>query len=146
MSQNNIDRVQDVWFENLKWIIKTPYDEIIKESSAIEPKWKKTLTDKCFGAFEDENAIHFHNFYVVSPKYIVILVNCLYMWDLIKTVGLRKSWSGGELHANSVVIYTKKSMRGAEDFTPTDVFKYKRIVVPKEKVYLGNSIILGGGT
>ncbi|ORZ07547.1 hypothetical protein BCR41DRAFT_360177 [Lobosporangium transversale] len=185
MSQNNIDRVQDVWFENLKWIIKTPHDEIIKESSALDPKGVKTpmdtmfalskykgpihvaelmdyynlvcnyvcvwqaeegsefiLTDKCFGAFEGDMGVCFHNFYVVSPKYVVVLVNRLYMWDLMKTTGLRKSWFGDELHANPDVIYTKKPMRGAEDFTPTDVFKYKRIVVPKEKVYLCNSILL----
>ncbi|ORZ07534.1 hypothetical protein BCR41DRAFT_360161, partial [Lobosporangium transversale] len=171
MSQNNIDRVQD-----------TPHDEIIKESSAIDPKGVKTpmdtmfalskykgpiyvaelmdyynlvcnyvcvwqaeegpefiLTDKCSVGFEGEDAIHFQSFYVVSPKYMVVLVNRLYMWDLMKTVGLRKSWSGGELHANPVVINTKKLVRGAKDFTPTDVFKFKRIVAPKEKVYLGSS-------
>ncbi|KAF9914049.1 hypothetical protein BX616_009074 [Lobosporangium transversale] len=176
MFQNNIERVQDVWFENLKWIIKTPHDEIIKEGTKIIPLipmnkyngpihiaelldyyhmmcnymcvWQAEegsefiLTDKCFGAFEGENGIHFHNFYVVSPKYMVVLVNRLYMWDLVKTMGLRKSWFGDELHANPDVIYTKKAMRGAEDFTPTDVFKYKRIVVSKEKVYLCNSIFL----
>ncbi|ORZ07539.1 hypothetical protein BCR41DRAFT_360166 [Lobosporangium transversale] len=173
-SERRREQVQDVWFENLKWIIKTPYDEIIKESSAIDPKGVKTpmdtmfalskykgpiyvaelmdyynlvcnyvcvwqaeegpefiLTDKCSVGFEGEDAIHFHSFYVVSPKYMVVLVNRLYMWDLMKTTGLRKSCH----------IY-EKAMGDPKGFTPIDMLKYSSVAVLKEKVYLCNSILL----
>ncbi|KAF9567076.1 hypothetical protein EC968_003510 [Mortierella alpina] len=100
------------------------------------------LTDNCFGCFEGHNGVNFHNFFVVSPQYAVVLVNRLYMWGGLEQLPLRTSWFGEELHANPVCDYVKKNVRGAEDYCPNDVFKYRRIVVPKDKVWLVNSIFL----
>ncbi|KAF9990170.1 hypothetical protein BGZ75_003296 [Mortierella antarctica] len=100
------------------------------------------LTDNCFGCFEGHNGVNFHNFFVVSPQYAVVLVNRLYMWGGMEQLPLRTSWFGEELHANPGCDYVKKNVQSAEDYAPNDVFKYRRIVVPKDKVWLVNSIFL----
>lgn len=184
MHNNNISRIQDVWFDNLKWLIKTPCDDIVTEflrAQDHEPKdpfavikgyagpihvaelldfghmvthyvciWQAEegsefiLSEGCFGSFEGDMGVNFHRFFVVSPKYAIVLVNRLYMWGDMETLPLRKSWFS-ELHANPEVVYTKRPPPvnvTLNDCTPTDVFKYQRIVVPKQKVYLVNSIQL----
>lgn len=185
MHNNNISRIQDVWFNNLKWLIKTPINDILDEFErahnhapndpfAIITGYKGPinvvelldfgymvtnyvciwqaeegsefiLSEGCFGSFEGHMGLTFHSFYVVSPEYAIVLVNRLYMLGRMDKLPLRKSWFGEELHANPDVVYTKGLPPvniTPNDFTPTDVFKYQRIVVPKQKVYLVNSIFL----
>ncbi|KAF9360221.1 hypothetical protein BGX26_010127 [Mortierella sp. AD094] len=179
MRSNNINNVREVWFENLKWIIKTSVDDINKElekvNRIVDPtetmsyKWpihvvelmefgyitwnyiciwqaqkgsEFILSDNCFGCYEGQNAAFpFHHFFVVSPQYTVVLVNRLYMTVAIHEMGFRKSWFE-EFYANPECVYTNKNMRDKKDFTPNDVFKYRRIVIPKQKVWLVNSIFL----
>lgn len=184
MQNNNISRIQDVWFDNLKWFIKTPIDDIVEESLRAQENapedpfaiiagytgrihiielldfgdmitnyvciWQAEegsefiLSEGCFGSFEGHMGVNFHRFFVVSPKYAIVLVNRIYMWGQMEMLPLRKSWFG-DFHANPEVVYTKgpPPVNITEaDFTPTDVFKYQRIVVPKQKVYLVNSIQL----
>ncbi|KAF9285615.1 hypothetical protein BGZ68_003723 [Mortierella alpina] len=100
------------------------------------------ITDNCFGCFEGHNGVNFHNFFVVSPQYAVVLVNRLYMWGGMEQLPLRTSWFGEELHANPDCDYIKKGVQSFEDYDPNDVFKYRRIIVPKDKVWLVNSIFL----
>ncbi|KAF9176720.1 hypothetical protein BGZ51_009770, partial [Haplosporangium sp. Z 767] len=180
MYVNKISNIQDVWFENLKWFLKTPIEDILKEleranepgtPSAIMVTYKGPIhvvelldyghmvsnyvciwqaqegsefimSDNCFGCFEGHMGICFHNFFVVSPKYAVVLVNRLYMWDQMKHLPFRKSWFEEKFHANPDVAYSNKNAVFVEDFTPDDVFKYRRIVIPKERVWLVNSIFL----
>ncbi|KAF8939174.1 hypothetical protein BGZ58_010430 [Dissophora ornata] len=182
MQSNNINEIQEVWFENLKWILRTPVDEIVKEferSGAMRNPmgvfltykgpihiaelmdtsllltmyvcvWEAQegsefiLSDNCFGCFEGHMGCIFHYLFVLSPKYAVVLVKRAYMWDTMKALPLRKSWFE-EFHANPDVVYSKNNVRGAKDFTPGDVFKYSRIVIPRKKVWLVNSIFLDVG-
>ncbi|KAG0001465.1 hypothetical protein BGZ79_004624 [Entomortierella chlamydospora] len=180
MRSNNIKNVREVWFENLKWIIETPLDDVNKELSKVRGimgliesmshKWpihvvelmdyghvtfnyicvwkaqegsEFILSDNCFGCYEGQSAAFpFHHFYVVSPQYAVVLVNRLYMMDgAIQNMGFRKSWFE-EFHAIPNCVYVNKNMRGKQDFSPNDVFTYQRIVIPKQKVWLVNSIFL----
>ncbi|KAF9951940.1 hypothetical protein BGZ72_006643 [Mortierella alpina] len=180
MSQNKIGTIQEVWLENLKGILQTSVDDIVKDTFAFynEPNrlrsllaykgrihstelldfgemignyvciWKAQegsefiLTDNCFGCFEGHNGVNFHNFFVISPEYAVVLVNRLYMWGGMEKLPLRTSWFSEELHANPDCDYVKKDVKSPEDFSQNDVFKYRRIVVPKDKVWLVNSIFL----
>ncbi|KAG0308132.1 hypothetical protein BGZ98_008882 [Dissophora globulifera] len=179
MRINNITNIQDVWFENLKWILKTPTKEITDISEGFDASenpmaagmaykgpvhylelmdfsdlirdyvciWEAPegtefiLTDNCFGCYEGFMGIVFHSFFIVSPKYAVVLVNRLYMWHDLRD--LRESWFI-DFHANPEAIYSKKGATDPdpEDFTPDDVFKYRRILLPKQKVWLVNSIFL----
>ncbi|KAG0044896.1 hypothetical protein BGZ83_009829 [Gryganskiella cystojenkinii] len=103
------------------------------------------LSEGCFGAFEGHGGFNFHNFFVVSPKYAIVLVNRHYMFDMMKTLPFRKSWFSESLHANPETVYVKglppKDYKES-DFDQNDVFTYKRIVVPKKDVYTVNSIFL----
>ncbi|KAF9086397.1 hypothetical protein BGX29_001420 [Mortierella sp. GBA35] len=185
MYNNNIERIQDVWFDNLKWLIETPVNDILKEyvkTLAIAPEdpfailreyngpihvlelldfahmvhnyvciWQAEegsefiLSEGCFGAFEGHMGICFHNFFIVSPRYAIVLVNRNYMFGTMEKLPLRKSWFGESLHANPETIYMKgplpKNMTES-DFSSNDLFKYRRIVVPKQDVYMVNSIFL----
>ncbi|KAG0324829.1 hypothetical protein BGZ99_001393 [Dissophora globulifera] len=179
MRFNNFTNIQDVWFENLKWILKTPTKEITDISVGFDKSenfsaaglayqgpihwlelmdfsnlmrdyvcvWEAPegtefiLTDNCFGCYEGFIGIVFHTFFIVSPKYAVVLVNRLYMWHDLRD--LRESWFI-DFHANPEATYSKKGATDPdpEDFTPDDVFKYRRILLPKQKVWLVNSIFL----
>ncbi|KAF9896668.1 hypothetical protein BX616_006984 [Lobosporangium transversale] len=181
MLHNNIDRVQDVWFENLKWIIKTSHEEFIEEyhkthdqgnpygiSSSYKGPihvlelldyfhtiysyvcvWQAEegsefiLSNNCFGTFEGDNGLIFQHFYVVSPKYAVVLTNRMYMWgNTMKDMTIRESWFGDELRLFPETVYFKKSVKSPEDYDPKDVFKYQRLVASKENVHFCNSILL----
>ncbi|KAK3844643.1 MAG: hypothetical protein J3R72DRAFT_488360 [Linnemannia gamsii] len=193
MKNNNIENVQDVWFDNLKWLIETPISDIMDEYQMAESMGPKNpfenpfmtttehkspihdlelldfgrmaqnfvcvwhtqegsefiLSDNCFGAFEGDNGIPFHNFFIVSPRYAIVLVNRFYM----HTPGMlahsfKKSWFSEKLHLSPQTVYMKgppPPLRGIAlkaHFSPNDVFKYTRIVIPKEDVYKVNSIFL----
>ncbi|KAG0200721.1 hypothetical protein BGX28_006290 [Mortierella sp. GBA30] len=182
MKFNNISIIQEVWFENLKWVIKTSTKDIGKELQRArvyegDPMltlllyqgpihivelmdigvlvfnyvciWQAEkgsefiLSDNGFGCFEGDLGITFHNFFVISPQYAVVLVNRSYMGDVIKTfpLPLRTSWFE-EFHANPGVSYKKGKEASPGDYTMSDVFKYRRLLLPKKKVFLLNSIIL----
>ncbi|KAF9162190.1 hypothetical protein BGX21_002156 [Mortierella sp. AD011] len=181
MGFNSINDIRDVWFENLKWIIKTPVHEINKELGKVNRLvlgeiteyegpihsaelmdfghitwsyvciWEAQegsefiLTDNCFGCYEGHGSIIiFHNFFVISPEYVVVLVNRLYMDGIVKSMPCRKSWFEG-FHSIPDCVYINKNAGGAKDFTPDDLFKYRRIVIPKQKVWLVNGIFLDEG-
>ncbi|KAG0044897.1 hypothetical protein BGZ83_009830 [Gryganskiella cystojenkinii] len=182
---NKIERVQDVWFKNLQYLIDTPGDDIVQEymrSQEADPEgnpfkifaqyqgpihvaelidfalmimqyvciWEAEegsefiLSECCFGVFEGQGGVNFHNFFVVSPRYAIVLVNRHYMLGTMNELPLRKSWFSENLHANPETVYKKgpATTITIEDFDPNDIFKYKRIVVPKKDVYLVNSIFL----
>ncbi|GJJ72817.1 hypothetical protein EMPS_05175 [Entomortierella parvispora] len=195
MVHNNIRRIQDVWFENLKWLIKTPFQEIMDEaerakSVATEVRAKNgargnslkemrqyqgpihvaelldfyhqmtfyvciweaeegsefILSESCFGSFEGDGGVCFHNFFVVSPRYAIVLVRRDYMYGTMDTLPLRKSWFSESLHANPETVYVKgpplRNFTVESHYTPNDIFKYTRIKVPKQDVFLVNSIFL----
>ncbi|KAG0364425.1 hypothetical protein BGX24_004607 [Mortierella sp. AD032] len=194
MDNNHIKKLQDVWFGNLKWFIKTPPSDIMDEykkfiSNEAENAsggttnteyqgpiyatalcefgemvphyvcvWQAEegsefiLSDNCFGAFEGNKGIPFHSFFIVSPRYAIVLVNRFYMSPpssferaILSQQITRKSWFEEELHRNPETVYMKGPL--PEDavesgFSPDDVFKYTRIVVPQQDVYKVNSIFL----
>jgi len=203
MAHNNIQRIQDVWFENLKWLIKTPFQEIMNEAlkatksgqmeGATEKRPEKIfesvsktgmemvsryrgpihvaelldfffqiqhyvciweaeegsefiLSEGCFGSFEGDMGISFHNFFVVSPKYAIVLVRRDYMFGTMDILPLRKSWFSETLHANPETVYVKgpppENFDSKKHFTPNDIFKYRRVKAPKRDVFLVNSIFL----
>ncbi|KAK3842547.1 MAG: hypothetical protein J3R72DRAFT_490350 [Linnemannia gamsii] len=104
------------------------------------------LSDAGFGAFEGGPGIWFHNFFVVSPRFAIVLVNRMYLAERDKEKPCWTSMFGDKLHVFPETIYKKghssKGVNLATHATPDDVFKYKRIVVPKEDVYKVNGIIL----
>ncbi|KAI8595542.1 hypothetical protein EDD21DRAFT_390964 [Dissophora ornata] len=199
MRINNIANLQDVWFKNLQWIIKTPVDDIVEEersanigmaealvarSVANLPMdslsagmryegpinilelmefaimftnfvciWEAQegsefiLTDNSFGCYEKHDSVVVHNFFIISPKYAVVLVkrSCMIPPGAKRQKG---SWSEN-IHANPEVVYANKNTRNMktgmvnpELLSPDDVFKYRRIVVPKQRVWFVNSIFL----
>ncbi|KAG0229002.1 hypothetical protein BGX31_006357 [Mortierella sp. GBA43] len=185
MQHKKIQRVQDVWFDNLKWLIENPVEKVTDEYTklhdispgnpfsmiagyngpihAVEMMdffhlmrnyvciWEAEegsefiLSEGCFGAYEGHMGICFHNFYVISPRYAIVLVNRLYMMGAMDSLPFRKSWFGEELHANPKTDYKKgPPLRDFDDsnFTPDDVFHYRRILVPKKSVFLVNCIFL----
>ncbi|KAF9360222.1 hypothetical protein BGX26_010128 [Mortierella sp. AD094] len=179
MRFNNISNIQEVWFKNLKWIIKTPFDDIMNEIERANPSdnpfagimaysgpvhvteltdfglmtmhyvciWQAPegsefiLTDNCFGCYEGPMGINLHFFFVVSPQYAVVLAHRAFMSKAPLDRIMGGSWFK-DFHADPDCVYAKKYRRGPEDFTPEDVFKYRRIVIPKKKVWLVNSIFL----
>lgn len=203
MAHNNILKIQDVWFENLKWLIKTPIQEIMNEATkAQEADWRKGATKKtpedilesvtkgfaemmtryqgpihvaelmdffhqvlhhvciweaeegsefilsesCFGSFEGDIGICFHNFFIVSPRYAIVLVKREYMFGKMDMFPVRKSWFSEILHASPDTVYVNgpppPNFDYKKHFTPNDIFKYKRIKAPKRDVFLVNSIFL----
>ncbi|KAG9323400.1 hypothetical protein KVV02_002550 [Mortierella alpina] len=136
MRINKVATIQEVWLENLKRILQISVDDILSE--ALPSTESQTAYEACWR----HNGVNFHNFFVVSPQYAVVLVNRLYMWGGMEQLPLRTSWFGEELHANPGCDYVKKECSKREDYAPNDVFKYRRIVVPKDKVWLVNSIFL----
>ncbi|KAG0271308.1 hypothetical protein BGZ95_000886, partial [Linnemannia exigua] len=185
MDNNNIKKVQDVWFSNIKWLIETPSSDILHEywkAETMEAKhyckntakylgpiyvrdlldfgrivdhymcvWQAAegsefiLSDNCFGAFEGGNDEPLHNFFIVSPRYAIVLVNRLHIRLPGITVHMpsRTSWFSDKLHLYPQAVYVKgPPPLATSDLSPDDVFKYKRIVIPKEDVYKVNSIFL----
>ncbi|KAF8957865.1 hypothetical protein BGZ46_002089 [Entomortierella lignicola] len=104
------------------------------------------LSDSCFGAWDGDAGIWFHNFFIVSPRFAIVLVNRLYLTERIKVEPRWTSFFGDELHVFPEIDYKKglpsEDFDLATHFTPDDVFKYKRIVVPKEDIFKVNAIIL----
>ncbi|KAF9119750.1 hypothetical protein BGX30_003645 [Mortierella sp. GBA39] len=176
MHHKNITRIQDVWFDNLKWLIKTPTEEIMGEFEKAVLKtmeykgsihvtelldfgcactnnmciWQAEegtefiLSEGCFGAWEGDKHDPFHTFYVVSPRYCIVLVNRLEVWRPARRLSFR-SWFEGNVHAFPETVYKKglpPSIPDMNFFSPEDVFKYRRIIIPKEDVYFVNSIFL----
>ncbi|KAH7054875.1 hypothetical protein BKA57DRAFT_452474 [Linnemannia elongata] len=181
MRHKNISRIQDVWFDNLKWLIQTPIEEIMEESKRAmmslmalgtgeyngpihiaellefggacrnymciwqaEEGSEFILSEGCFGAWEGDMRDPFHTIYVVSPRYCIVLVNRLEIWNLATHLPFR-SWFEGDIHAFPETVYQRGLPPPTPDmnfFSPGDVFKYRRITLPKEDVYFVNSIFL----
>ncbi|KAG9070320.1 hypothetical protein KI688_009657 [Linnemannia hyalina] len=189
MDHNKLSNAQTVWFENLKWIIEAPVEDIVEEyrksivarvesetptallspyqgpihaaeledfgylmTQTITCIWQAEtgsefiLSEACFGAWEGDTGIWFHNFFVVSPRFAIVLVNPLYMAEKNKQKPRWTSMFEGKLHVIPETIYKKgpwsKDVDLATHSSPDDLFKYKRIVVPKEDVYKVNAILL----
>ncbi|KAG0309424.1 hypothetical protein BGZ98_002612 [Dissophora globulifera] len=189
MDYNNFSNAQSVWFENLKWVIETSVEDILKEYQkvivaraeskrpaallspyqgpihAIELQdfgylmtqtiaciWQAEagsefiLSERCFGTFEGYTGIWIHNFFIVSPRFAIVLVNKVYMNQRIEKISLLNSSFGDKLHVFPETDYKNgppsKDFDLMTHFTPDDVFTYKRIVVPKEDVFRVNAIVL----
>ncbi|KAF9305334.1 hypothetical protein BGZ74_010552 [Mortierella antarctica] len=192
MDHNKFSSVQTVWFENLKWIIEAPVEDIVKEyheavmvraksespaallspyrgpihgseledfgylmTQTIACIWQAEagsefiLSEGCFGAWDGDTGIWFHNFFIVSPRFAIVLVNRLYLTERMEEKPRWTSLFGDSLHAVPDTNYKKGPLPKDFDLktrfyhsTPDDVFKYKRIVVPKEDVYKVNGIFL----
>ncbi|KAG9071680.1 hypothetical protein KI688_005893 [Linnemannia hyalina] len=99
-----------------------------------------------FGAWEGQPGIWFHNFFVVSPRFAIVLVSRLYLNERLEKKPGWTSMFGDKLHTYPETDYKKgpptKDFDFATHSTPDDVFKYKRILVPKEEVYKVNAIFL----
>jgi len=104
------------------------------------------LSDSCFGSWEGGPGIWYHNFFVVSPRFAIVLVNKMYMFERLEKNPRWTSMFDDSLHDFPETEYKKdfspSDYNPATDFTLEDVFKYKRIVVPKETVFKVNSITL----
>ncbi|KAF9329428.1 hypothetical protein BG006_007481 [Podila minutissima] len=192
MDHNKFSSIQTVWFENLKWIIEAPVDDIVKEyqkafifrvksespaarlspyrgpihgseledfgylmTQTIACIWQAEagsefiLFEGCFGVWDGDTGIWFHNFFIISPRFAIVLVNELYLTERMKEKPRWTSLFGDSLHAFPETNYKKGPLPKDFDLetlfyhsTPDDVFKYKRIVVPKEDVYKVNGIFL----
>jgi len=185
MKDKKFERLQDVWFDNLKWIIETPADDILDEWSRAmnmvledpissltkymgpihilelldyghrvqyyvciweaEEGSEFIISEGSFGAYEGASGNSFHIFFIVSPRYAIVLANRGFMWDEIDALP-GKTWFGDHLRAIPETIYKKGPL--PEDFltedhmSPDDVFKYRRIIAPKKDVYMVNGISL----
>ncbi|KAF9982178.1 hypothetical protein BGZ75_006445 [Mortierella antarctica] len=107
------------------------------------------LSEGCFGAWEGAPGIWFHNFFIVSPRFAIVLVSRLYLEERTETKPRWTSMFGDKLHAFPETVYKNGPPPMALDLlslqtfsTPDDVFKYKRIVISKEDVYKVNAILL----
>ncbi|KAG0071806.1 hypothetical protein BGZ90_012119 [Linnemannia elongata] len=104
------------------------------------------LSEGCFGAWEGEPGIQFHHFFIVSPRFAIVLVNRLYLDERLKKKPRWTSMFGDNLHVFPETAYKKGAPSKPFDFSihsaPDDVFTYQRIVVPKEDVYKVNAILL----
>ncbi|CAO3567940.1 unnamed protein product [Mortierella alpina] len=107
------------------------------------------LSEGCFGSWEGVPGAWFHNFFIVSPRLAIVLVSRTYLEQRTQNKPYWTSMFGDKLHAYPETVYkrgpppTNLNLMNLEAFsTPDDVFKYKRIVVPKEEVYKVNSIFL----
>ncbi|KAH7058189.1 hypothetical protein BKA57DRAFT_448736 [Linnemannia elongata] len=104
------------------------------------------LSEGCFGAWEGEPGIQFHHFFIVSPRFAIVLVNRLYLDERHTENPSRASMFGDNLHVFPETVYKNGPPSESFDFathsTPDDVFKYERIVVTKEDVYKVNAILL----
>ncbi|OAQ31018.1 hypothetical protein K457DRAFT_124722 [Linnemannia elongata AG-77] len=104
------------------------------------------LSEGCFGAWEGDSGAWIHNFFVVSPRFAIVLVKLFYLDDRLKKRPRRASWFGDELHDIPDIVYKKgrpsKDTDPATHWSPDDVFKFKRIIVPKEDIYKVNAILL----
>ncbi|KAF9349993.1 hypothetical protein BGX34_001462 [Mortierella sp. NVP85] len=185
MKNKKFKRLQDVWFDNLKWIIETPADDILDEwaramNMVLEDPissltkymgpihvlelldyghrvqcyvcvWEAEegsefiICEGSFGAYEGTSANSFHIFFIVSPRYAIVLANRLFMWDEIDAVP-GKTWFGDHLRAIPETIYKKGPLPGGflteDHMSPDDVFKYRRIIAPRKDVYMVNGISL----
>ncbi|KAF9286903.1 hypothetical protein BGZ68_002445 [Mortierella alpina] len=108
------------------------------------------ISEGCFGAWEGDTGIWFHNFFIVSPQFAIVLVNRLYLSERAENANPRwTSLFGDRLHVFPRTDYKKGApltdlnvMTLASHATPDDRFNYERIVVPKEVVYKVNGIFL----
>ncbi|KAG0231237.1 hypothetical protein BGW42_000392 [Actinomortierella wolfii] len=134
-----IAKLQDVWFDNLKWIIETPWEEIISEG-------KKVIPETSVGLFNYFNRLNEY----VGPIHAIELADFI---DLaLCYVCIWEAEEGSEfvmadncfdsLRPNPETIYVKGSVSTENDFTPEDVFKYKGVIASKREVQLVNGIIL----
>lgn len=103
MKKNNYKSFEEVWLNNIKYILKSNYNEI-KYNNKIFPyiRWEYTyimnsnftciweaqnaefiLTNKCFGLYEGPFPIvAYHWFFVISPKRIIVLSNQCFRKDI----------------------------------------------------------------
>ncbi|KAG9322104.1 hypothetical protein KVV02_005588 [Mortierella alpina] len=107
------------------------------------------LSEGCFGAWEGAPGIWFHNFFIVSPRFAIVLVNRVYLSARTENKPSWTSMFGDKLHVFPETVYKNGAPPMAlnqfslQTFsTPDDVFKYKRIVISKEDVYKVNAILL----
>ncbi|KAF9299145.1 hypothetical protein BGZ88_000659 [Linnemannia elongata] len=104
------------------------------------------LSEGCFGAWEGVPGAKFHHFFIVSPRFAIVLVNRLYLEERHTENPSRASMFGDNLHVFPETVYKNGPPSESFDFatnsTPDDVSKYERIVVPKEDVYKVNAILL----
>ncbi|KAF9586266.1 hypothetical protein BGW38_007670 [Lunasporangiospora selenospora] len=105
------------------------------------------LTEGCYGAWDGDVGIQYHHLFIVSSRFAIVLVNKVYLEERTKRNLRYISWFGDHLHTHPVTEYKNEPL--PENFNiktdyshlaTDDVFKYKRIVVPKEDVYRVNSI------
>jgi hypothetical protein len=106
------------------------------------------LSEGCFGAFEGTLGFPIHRFFVISPRFAIVLVVEKHENLRDKEGRVWVSLFGDELHVHPETIYKKgpppKDFDPAIHSTPKDVFKFQRIVIPKEEVYKVNGIVLDG--
>lgn len=178
-AHHKIEKVRDIWFKNLQWLIETPVEVLKKEydksfrmemteplTSLGDHKWpihicelqefgimaenyiciweaeegsEFILSEGGFGVWEGDQGVKFHNFFVISPGYAIVLVNRGFMFGVTYT-NLRKPYFGDELRANPEVKYMKEP--AGSNYTPRDIFKYKTIKVSRQDVFLINGIFL----
>ncbi|GJJ78099.1 hypothetical protein EMPS_10458 [Entomortierella parvispora] len=104
------------------------------------------LSDSCFGSWEGGPGYWLHNFFIVSPRMAIVLVSKMYMEGRYLGNSPGTSMFEDSLHDFPETDYKNgpppRGFDRATHFTPDDVFKYKRIIVPKKTVYKVNSIIL----
>ncbi|KAG0250950.1 hypothetical protein DFQ27_009119 [Actinomortierella ambigua] len=187
MGRRRLARMQDVWFDNLKWLAETPADDISEEHmkmlrrmdtptaagivaavkeyqgpvhayelrefydlcTAFVCVWEAEegsefiLSNNCFGTFERRMSMDIHRFYVVSPRYAIVLVNRECIVGTMKSMASKMSWFRDRLRPVPLAVYKKRpDPTSPSDFTPDDVFKYQRGAASKRDVHLVNSILL----
>ncbi|KAF9312171.1 hypothetical protein BG003_006570 [Podila horticola] len=127
MRHKNLTSIQEVWFDNLKWLIKTPTEEIMEEYQKV------MLTREYKGPIHITELLDFGSAYR----------NYMCIWqaeegsEFIMSEGCFGSWEE--------TVYKKgfpPSTPDVDFFSPEDVFKYRRIIIPKDDVYFVNSIFL----
>ncbi|KAF9933393.1 hypothetical protein FBU30_005602 [Linnemannia zychae] len=104
------------------------------------------LSNSCFGCFDGEYSGHFHNFFVVSPQYAIILVSPEQTDEYRMNPRSQTLSFGDQFNAPPEVKFKKGSpprdFIPSTFFTPHDVFNYKTVVIPKNEVYNINCIFM----
>ncbi|KAF8937665.1 hypothetical protein BGZ58_002366 [Dissophora ornata] len=101
------------------------------------------LASDSFGCHESFMGVIFRHIYVVSPKFAVVLMKNKYDMSL-RGMFTRKSWFEN-FDIDPDVVYSKRDAKGPEDYSPGDMFKFQRIVIPRNAVWLVNCMHLNGG-
>lgn len=159
MYKHNMKNYEDIWLNNIKELLKTDHNQI-KYNNKISPIikteyieiinfnficiWKAKdvefiITSKCFGIHEGKLPFTYHIFFVLSPKYIIVLSNKCFKknkeYHIIKNFNMNKSMFPKNIHLYPIE-------KQIDDNKHENISEIKIKEIDDKMVYLVNSIFL----